>query len=188
MKNQKNLKSIANRSYNAMIARVENHKNYQDVSIDPIWLNDREAYITWYISNYHHNWAVDKDILSPGSRLYSPQTCMFVPPYVNALFRSKKENSRGNAHNPVVLPLGVSLSESPKNPYQAHCKINGKQTHLGLFSTPEEAHRAWQLGKIDQLQYALMDTELTSEIIEALEQWINIIISDVEAGRETKLD
>ncbi|ELQ6046882.1 hypothetical protein R2200_002505 [Cronobacter malonaticus] len=188
MKRKLTLRDKAVRAYNSMVLRCKANKNYQHIAIDTAWINNRELYIANFMQGYKPNWHLDKDLKVPYSNLYSADTCMFVPAHINNILRGKKSNSRGNADNSVVLPLGVSISKSSKNPYQAHCKINGKQTHLGLFSTPEAAHRAWQLGKIDQLQYALMDTELTSEIIEALEQWINIIICDVEAGHETKLD
>lgn len=187
--NNNDLRKRAIRAYNAMMARVHTHKNYTTVVVDSRWKNDRESYIQWYFTNFKDpSWAVDKDILVPNSRKYSPETCMFVPPYVNALFRAKKENSRGNASNSVTLPLGVSAYDSETKPYYAHCKINGVQTHLGLFSTPEDAHRAWQYGKIDQLQYILHDDQLTPEIIEAIENWIEIIIDDIDNGRETKLN
>lgn len=185
MKKTTSLRNKAIRAYNSMIARCTNNISYQGISIDPLWKNDKEAYISFYITNYVDDWHLDKDIKVPHSNVYSPATCMFVPSYINQAIRGKKSNSRGNADNTTVLPMGVSSYPSNKSPYQAHCKINGVQTHLGLFQTPEEAHLAWQYGKIDQLQYFLMDAKLTPEIIQAIENWIEMIMSDIENGRET---
>lgn len=185
MKKQLTLREKAIRAYNSMVARCQSNKNYKDVSIHPVWKNDKEAYITYYMTNNTKGWHLDKDLKVPHSNIYSPDTCMFVPPHINQVIRGKKSNSRGNATNAVVLPMGVSNYDNDKKPYQAHCKINDVQTHLGLFKTPEEAHRAWQYGKIDQLQYLLMDDQLNPEIIKAIENWIEVIICDIENGSET---
>ncbi|MGC1055622.1 hypothetical protein WKH49_02465 [Pantoea agglomerans] len=185
MKKKLTLRDKAIRAYNSMIARCNTNKNYQNVSIDPAWINDRELYIKWFSDNYVDGWHCDKDLKAPYSNLYSPSTCLFVPTAVNHAIRGKKSNSRGNVNNIQVLPMGVSMSYSIKNPYQSHCKINGVQTHLGLFSTPEAAHRAWQCGKIDQLQYLLLAEGLNSEIIDAINNWIEIILDDIKNGRQT---
>ncbi len=38
---------------------------------------------------------------------------------------------------------GVVRSGSTKNPYMSLIRINGKQTYLGSFETPEAAHAAY---------------------------------------------
>lgn len=51
----------------------------------------------WFDNNYYElegeNIQLDKDILIENNKIYSPTTCMFIPQYINDLFRSyKKEN------------------------------------------------------------------------------------------------
>lgn len=91
---------------------------------------------------------LDKDILVPGNRLYSPDTCAFIPEYLNNLFHVKA-SGRGE------FPLGVSLRTNPKNfihtkPYFTQCTMKGASDKVAssYSGSPEEAHRKWQQFKI----------------------------------------
>ena len=82
-------------------------------------------------------WHLDKDLLIKGNKLYSEDTCVFVPPELNKLL-TKRDNQRGD------FPVGVSWDKSTKK-FQANCnKGGGKQQYLGLFSTPQEAFQAYK--------------------------------------------
>lgn len=39
--------------------------------------------------------------------------------------------------------LGVTIDSHRKNRWKSSIKLNGKQTHLGWYKTPEEAHQAY---------------------------------------------
>jgi len=84
-------------------------------------------------------WALDKDILQKGNKLYSKDTCCFVPAEVNLLL-TKRDNSRGE------FPVGVNFHKA-RGKFVARLNINGKRKHLGLFPTPEEAFQAYKLAK-----------------------------------------
>ena len=45
-------------------------------------------------------WELDKDILVKGNKIYSPDTCCFVPKEVNTVF-TKRQSKRGD------YPIGV---------------------------------------------------------------------------------
>lgn len=53
-------------------------------------------------------WHLDKDILVAGNKIYSPETCLFVPNRINSLL------IRGVKTGP--LPLGVSMMHQTKIP------------------------------------------------------------------------
>ena len=79
-------------------------------------------------------WCLDKDILSYGNKEYKESTCCFVPNEVNCLFTFKQRTKS-------PLPVGV---HKHKNKYRATCcDGEGISRHIGLFSSPEEAHLAW---------------------------------------------
>lgn len=82
--------------------------------------------------NYLH---LDKDILYPENKLYSEDTCCFVPRYINNLFLDKPSQREG-------LPLGTSLTESGK--YYSQIVVDFKK----ICSRPEpdilSAHKFWQ--------------------------------------------
>ena len=89
-------------------------------------------------------WQLDKDILVKGNKLYSKDTCCFVPHEVNSLL-VKCDKARGE------WPVGVSFDKS-RRMFMASLSINGKMKHLGLFPTAEEAFQAYKLAKEDQIK------------------------------------
>lgn len=85
--------------------------------------------------------SLDKDLLLPGNRVYSPDTCVFVTQRVNT-FCGDCKKVRGD------YPVGVCKVLGGK--YKAQVKDgNGKTKFLGNFSTPEEAHQAWLKAKLE---------------------------------------
>lgn len=90
-------------------------------------------------NSYH----LDKDILNNGIKIYSPETCCFVPHEINGLLIMY------NMVNKVSeLPLGVKV-EPPKKGgnvrYSAKLSIgSGKNKYLGYFNTPEDAFIAYK--------------------------------------------
>ena len=47
------------------------------------------AFKKWFDKNYIEDYELDKDILIEGNKLYSPDTCCFVPKEINRLFENK---------------------------------------------------------------------------------------------------
>lgn len=89
-----------------------------------------QNFAEWFENNYREGFALDKDILQKGNKIYSPKTCAFVPQEINCLF-TKRQNKRGE------YPVGVLKTKS--NRYTASFTKNKKGVHLGTFDTPEEA-------------------------------------------------
>ena len=86
----------------------------------------------WYQENYQKGFELDKDLLIQGNKIYSPQTCRFVPHYINSLFLHSKSR-RG------TYPLGVSRHG---NKYQAACRSPKGEILTKRFDTVNEA-AAW---------------------------------------------
>lgn len=84
-------------------------------------------------------WQLDKDILVKGNKLYSEETCVFVPRSVN-LFFVDRGLDRGE------YPLGVCIDKRDGK-YIASCNGNGRRSSLGYFGTPEEAFQAYKIFK-----------------------------------------
>ena len=76
---------------------------------------------------------IDKDILFPGNKVYSPHVCLLVPQRINMLFLNKP--------NDTGLPNGISKTESNK----FNASYCGKS--LGIFSTLEEAYSVYAQNK-----------------------------------------
>ena len=97
---------------------------------------------------------LDKDLLFPKNKLYSPNTCVFVDRIVNS-FLVERDASRGE------FPIGVYWSKW-HNKYMARCQnpFTGKYEYLGVFIDPEEAHQAWLKRKQELAQnLASMQTD-----------------------------
>ena len=114
-----------------------------------------------------HGKCLDKDIVVPKSKLYSPDTCAFVLAATNS-FVIASDAIRGE------YPVGVSLHK-PTGKYCAKCgnPFTGKREYLGLFSTPEEAHEAWRKRKYDLAQ-RVAAKESDMRVVEALKKRYSI--------------
>lgn len=91
----------------------------------------------WFDEHYVEGWCLDKDILVKGNKVYSPETCCFVPNEINIIFSHKKRR--------MNLPRGVTLNKKGK--YVARARIYGRETRIGQFSSSEEAFNAYKIAK-----------------------------------------
>jgi len=119
----------------------QNYPTYEGVTCSKDWLS-----MTKFIEDVSQmkgygfdGWALDKDIIQKGNKLYSKDTCCFVPHEVNMLL-VKSDNSRGE------FPVGVCFHKA-SGKFRAKLTINGKQKSLGYFTTPEEAFQVYKLAK-----------------------------------------
>lgn len=145
----------------------EKHLTYIGCSVCSEWLT-LSNFRTWMLqSNYKPGLALDKDITNRNNKEYGPANCSFVSQRVNSLITDSGA-ARGE------WPVGVCFNK-PSQKYQANIKINGKQKHIGYFSTPEEAHETY---KIEKLAYMKIVAEeelgagnITQEVYQALINW-----------------
>ena len=157
--NGKKLRDPAYRAWESMLQRScsdefkLDHPTYADVTVCKEW-HSFSAFRAWWLANYHDGWHLDKDILVVGNREYGPDACIYVPRLINA-FINDCGAIRGE------FPIGAGFHRaSGKFDSKCHNHLTGKQRHLGLFSTPEEAHDAWlkcKLGFARDLK-SLMDS------------------------------
>ena len=84
-------------------------------------------------------WQLDKDILVKGNKIYSEDTCCFVPREVNNLF-IKRYTNRG------AYPIGVSYHKSSRK-FASAISTDGLQRSLGLFNNQEEAFLVYKEAK-----------------------------------------
>ena len=89
-------------------------------------------------------WELDKDILHKGNKLYSKDTCCFVPHEINMLL-TKRDKARGE------YPVGIYFHKATGK-FMAQLNINGKKKYLGYFTTAEEAFQAYKLAKEAQIK------------------------------------
>lgn len=112
----------------------ENNPTYESCSVCEEWHNFQN-FAKWFEENYYECngeiMQLDKDILCKGNKVYSPDTCVFVPKRINTLF-IKCDKVRGD------YPVGVNYYKKYDN-FIARCNTLEKRVNLGYFDTPEEA-------------------------------------------------
>ena len=117
----------------------EKYPTYKGCAVEEYLLNFQHMG-EWIEENYYEvpgeKMCLDKDILHKGNKIYSRETCIFVPERINTLF-VKCNKSRGKD------PIGVS--PRPSGNYLAYCNNGyGKQIPLGTYSTKEEAFKVYK--------------------------------------------
>lgn len=156
--------------WNGMLARCYNPKilqkkpTYKDVSVCDDW-HYFSNFLKWYKEKgiwYRNGWELDKDILIKGNKVYSPQTCCFVPKEINSLLTNRKSRRGEN-------PIGVSFIKS-KNKFVATIAINGKNKTLGHYNNNIDAFYMYKTEKEKRIK-ELADkykSELEPRVYEAL--------------------
>ena len=120
---------------------IRKRPTYKNCSVCDEWHNFQN-FAKWCDKNYYESnlkkesMQLDKDILFKGNKIYSPETCIFVPQRINSLF-IKSDKARGD------YPIGVTLRKD-NGKYRSQCNVQygeepRKQIKLGQFDTPEEA-------------------------------------------------
>ena len=125
----------AYRVWISMLARCYHEKqqikqpSYIGVIVCEEWHNFQN-FAEWYENNRVEGWVLDKDLLSGEDKIYSPNTCCFVPVEINS-FLTNRRKSRGQ------LPVGVTRH---RNKFSALYRDNSTgKARTKDFDTPEEA-------------------------------------------------
>ena len=128
------------------------HPTYKNVEVCDEWLNFQN-FAEWcnsqdflhYTNNTGKYYQLDKDILVKGNKIYSPETCCFVPSQINSLFSHMKMSKGG-------FPVGVSFVKG-RGKFHAGYSNCGKLVNLGHFNTPEEAFLAYKKAKESHIKF-----------------------------------
>ena len=137
----------------------EYHKKkptYKGCSVCEEWLLFSN-FKRWFDENYIDGYVLDKDILFKGNKVYSPDTCCFVPQGLNSLLTNRK-NHRGK------YPVGVF-----KNNYGvflATLSVNGKQRTVARCKSQEEAFYAYKHAKEKHIQEVAVEYYSQGKITE----------------------
>lgn len=88
-------------------------------------------------------WQLDKDILIRGNKIYSPDTCVFIPNKINSLLLSCKA-SRGN------LPVGITVDK--RMGYRAQVCVGDGKRSVACFKTVEDAFMWYKIRKEEHIK------------------------------------
>lgn len=148
MDGKKMIKCPAYRAWMHILARSysknyhEKQPTYKGVTVCDEWLlfsNFRKWWMTNYIEGYH----LDKDLLILSNKIYSPETCIYVPQWLNS-FTINNTASRGK------YKIGVCWNNEHLK-FHSRCSnpYTKKNDNLGYFDNELEAHSAWLTRKLE---------------------------------------
>ena len=157
--------NMVNRCYNEVTRHI--YSAYEDCFVADEWkyLSKFKDWCEKQIGFDQDKWHLDKDILVKGNKVYSPETCCFVPPELNCALAGNKK-VRGS------FPQGV-IYNSTKTRYRARIQRGDKWESLGTYDTPEEAFYAYKTVKetyIKSLAEKWKD-QIDPRVYESLMNW-----------------
>ena len=144
------------------------YRTYEGCIVCDEWHNF-STFREWYYKNYYEledeKVCLDKDLLVLGNKIYSPETCCFLPNSINvALTYKQRTNNK--------LPIGVHRER-----HKFRADISGGKSniykHIGTFDTKEEA--AYQYIKYKKKQLSDLADKyknvLSSKAYESLKKY-----------------
>lgn len=139
------------------------YPTYSNCSVCDEWLT-LSNFKKWFEdpeNGYQEGYHLDKDILVKGNKVYSPETCCFVPPIINLIFARKVKNSN--------LPIGVTRKDRG---YTTALTAYGERIYLGYYSTLEEAFQVYKAAKEQHIKEIaekyFQEGKITKKVYDAL--------------------
>lgn len=159
-------------TWNSMLSRCYNpnnkshQKTYNNCKVCEEWLTFSN-FKKWFNEFYIDGYSLDKDLLIKYNRIYSPETCCFLPSEINTALITK-QNKKSN------LPTGVSRDKH--RTFQVHIKKYGKQKRIGTrYFTLSSAVNAYKKAKekyIKELAFCYYNNnKISKDIFEALNKY-----------------
>ena len=111
--------------------------NFKDYTYFYEWCNKQVGFKTY--DEKGRMFALDKDLLHKGNKIYSEDTCVFLPMEVNNLI-VKSDSLRGD------FPIGV-VYDKERDKYQAKMWVDNKPKFLGRYDTIEAAFSKYKQSK-----------------------------------------
>lgn len=145
-------------------SRVEKVRSpsYAECSVCSEWLTFSN-FKSWMEKQDWKGNQLDKDLLVKGNKVYSPETCCFIPGRVNTFLCSGGQPDNG-------FPMGVHFKKRIGK-FIAACKnpLNGRSITIGRFDNQEDAHEAWKRKKHEyacELSKSCIDERASKALME----------------------
>ena len=125
---------------------------YKNSSYEGCTASDNFKYYTFFyewcnkqVGFGNKGWHLDKDLLVKGNKIYSEDTCVFLPAEINSVL-TKTDKLRGK------YPIGVHWCNSKKVFVSQINRNKGQQEWLGQFDNPNDAFNAYKDAKENYLK------------------------------------
>ncbi len=147
---------------------INKEMTYKDCFVCEEW-HCLQNFGKWYEENYYEcnneKMQLDKDILCKGNKIYSPETCIFVPKRINTLF-CKSDKIRGK------YPIGCTVKD---NKIHVRCNMCNHRKYLGYFplNRPFQAFYTYKIFKENYIKQVADEYKdfIPKKLYEALYKW-----------------
>ena len=157
----------AYRDWNNMLQRCYGKSNfpskpaYKECVVCEEWhsfLKFRE----WFDENYIEGCFLDKDVLIKGNKIYSPNTCSYIPSFINTLLLNCR-SARGK------YPIGA---QKHKHGFCVKLYKQGEPHYIGFYKNEKDAFLAYKKAKELYIQEVAQkyynDGKITKRVYDAL--------------------
>ena len=149
----------------------EKDKSYSSCVVCEDW-HSLKNFAIWYKEQkssgyYQKGFQLDKDILNPKAKEYSPENCRLVPESINSFTNNNSDSRKTN------LPSGVSW-KTKNNKYQVAIKSGYKSNkYLCLVDCPKKGYEIYKKVKIESGKKLAKEWEgkVVPEIIDILKNY-----------------
>lgn len=141
-----NKKDVAYQAWKSMIERCYSEKykkrqqSYANCKVCEEWkfFSNFKRWFSDPKNGYIEGYQLDKDLLVLGNKIYSPETCCFLPREIN----SALQVSRIKDNNGI---------KKCKKGYAVHVSMYNKKYYIGNFKTEDEAIKEYKKAKRDYI-------------------------------------
>lgn len=109
--------------------KKKTHPTYIGCTVCVEWHN-YQNFAKWFEENFIEGFCLDKDLTVFGNKIYSPDTCKFIPNDINMILTNIKSG---------VFPR--------KGQFESKINVNSTQKYLGVFNSKREAFLAYKIAK-----------------------------------------
>lgn len=132
---------------------------------------------------------LDKDILIFDNKLYSEETCVFVPEYLNKFLINRDKKVSASSMLGVTKYSYKGVFKDYISRVNSFDGVSFQTLYLGRFKTELDAHREWQKGKIEAIKIVLdlyrkedcFDTRVENSFLERVSK----LEQEIDLGVET---
>ena len=170
--------SVKWRSRYPTYAGLSVHESFLRASIFVEWMKSQVT------TEKGESLQLDKDILYPGNKEYSPVTCAFVPQFLNMSLNICERASGG-------MPKGVHSYTLKSGEVRYSSRVHTASGELSkyAFTCKWEAHRVWQLARASVIEQAIEKYKLMAcyreDVAYAVKARADKLRYDAKFGLET---
>ena len=139
-------KSMINRCYNPRV--WDTFPTYEGCTVCDEWLYF-QSYAEWFYTACPGDpsmYDVDKDLLCPNNKIYSPETCEFLPRAINILVKNDSGNNKYGC-------VGVHW-DTQKQKFRVRFEFQGKKFSGGYYTDLKDAQEAYVKLKKEKIRKA----------------------------------